>query len=126
MKKILVCILVLCTIIFVSCQKSVENPLIEITETEAIELAKSHIESTEHEDYIKLIPNFDTPTVEKLDFDTSYSVYTFNDDSIQENNLKGKQVWKIIYTTTLDPFLGSHIIYIDRYSGKIYGTDLRM
>ena len=121
MKKPLSFILLICIFMLVSCQKT------EITETEAIELAKSHIESIETEDYIKLITNFDAPTVEKLDFDKSYVVYCFNEKNIsQENNLKGKQVWKIIYTTTLDPLLGSHAIYIDRYSGKICGTDLRM
>ena len=121
MKKPLSFILLICIFMLVSCQKT------EITETEAIELAKSHIESIETEDYIKLITNFDAPTVEKLDFDKSYVVYYFEarNSSPQENDLKGKQVWKIIYTTALDPIWGSHTIYIDRYSGQIYGTDLR-
>ena len=121
MKKLLSFILLICMFMLVSCQNNI------ITETEAVKLAKSHIESIESEDYIELITNFDAPTVEKLDFDKSNIVYYFKarNSTPHENDLKGKKVWKIIFTTTLDPFLGSHIIYIDRYSGKLYGTDLR-
>ena len=127
MRKILFCMVFLCALILVSCQKA-EIPKTEITETEAVELAKSHIEFVETEDYIKLITNFDVPTVEKLDFDKSYVVYYFNERTApaQENDLKGKQIWKITYNTTLDPMWGPHAIYIDRYSGQIYGTDLRV
>jgi len=117
--------LFLCALILVGFQKTEITE--EITETKAVELAKLYIESTEHNDYIKLITNFDAPTVEKLDFDKNYVVYYFNEEKeMFSNDLKGKQVWKIIYNTTLDPLLGSHTIYLDRYSGQIYGTDLRM
>ena len=100
---------------------------IEMSFEKVAEISKAYIESTESEDYIKLITDFDAPTVEKLDFDKSYVVYCFNEKNIsQENDLKGKQVWKITYNTTLDPLWGPHTIYIDRYSGQIYGTDLRV
>jgi len=100
----------------------------EITETKAIELAKLYIESLEAEAFVKTITNYDAPTVEKSDFDESYYVFYFEERNAEgkRNDLKGMSIWKITFTTTFDNLLGPHTIYLDRYSGKIYGSDLRM
>ena len=119
MRKNIVLVIFLFTFILTACQNS------EIEETKAIELSKLYIEALEAEAFIKTITNYDAPTVEKLDFEQSYYVFCFEERNAepQRNDLKGRQVWKIVYTTTFDNFLGPHTIYLDRYSGKIYGSD---
>jgi hypothetical protein len=108
--------------ILISCQEA------EISEIKVIELSKIYLESVNSQDFINLVTNYDSPSVEKLDFDDSYIVFYFeeNDGEPQGNELKGKKVWKISYSHTLEYLLGSYTIYLDRYSGEIYGVDLMM
>jgi len=122
MKKILSIILILCVFVLASCQEA------EITEAKAIKLSKTYLESIGSQDFIKLITNYDSPSTEKLDFDDSYTVFYFEskDGEPQGNDLKGKKIWKISYSHTLENLLGSYTIYLDRYTGEIYGTDLMM
>jgi hypothetical protein len=121
MKKFIAITVFLCLFIFAGCQKA------EITETKAKELAKLYIEAVSSEEFIKTIINYSDPTLEKTDYDDSYPVFYFEErnSSPQRNDLIGKKVWKITYNTTFDNFLGPHTIYLDRYTGEIYGSDLR-
>jgi len=120
-KRILSCVLILCTFIFAGCQKT------EITEEKAINLSKIYLESINSQEFIDLITNYDSPSAEKLNFDYSYTVFYFDkrDGEPQDNELKGKEIWKISYSHTVHVW-GPYTIYLDIYSGKIYGVDLMM
>jgi len=105
------------------CQK------VEITEAAAIKLARSYVKSFESEEFIRTLHHFDSPVAEKADVEDNRTVLyeTVKNDAVSSkwNNLKGKKVWIITYTSDMDPILGPLTIYIDRFSGKIYGSDLR-
>jgi len=120
MKKFIVLIIFLFIFILVGCQET------EITETRAVELAKLYIESVEAEAFIQSITNYDAPIVENLDLDRNFYVWYFEErDAVpQQNDLKGKTVWKITFTTTFDNLFGPYEIFLDKYSGEIYGVTL--
>jgi len=104
------------------CQKT------EIDETKAVELSKIYLESINSGEFVKIITNYDSPIVEEQYFDGSYTVYHFGEmhGEPKANDLKGKKVWKITYTTPYDNLLGPETVYLDKISGEIYGSDLRM
>ena len=110
----------LCIFILVSCQKT------EITEEKAAKLAKEFINNN------RVNPDeiiyFDSPNVVELEFEETFIIYYSDKQNpeLQEIDLKGKTVWKVIYTTDRDSRLGPHTIYLDRYTGKIYGFNIRM
>ena len=124
MKRMLSCIMIMCVLSFTGCQKT-ENQESEITKTKAIELSKIYLESINSQEFINLITNYDSPNVEKLNFDYSYTVFYFDkrDGEPQDNELKGKKIWKISYSHNLHVW-GPYTIYLDIYSGEIYGIDL--
>jgi len=104
----------------ISCQES------EITEEKAVKIAKSFVEKNLMGQKEEII-YFDSPIVEELEFEDSYIVYYADrkNQELQEIDLKGKTVWRVIYTTNLDARLGPNTIFIDKYSGKIYGFLMR-
>jgi len=126
MKRMLPYILILCIFIHAGCRKT--ETTAEITETEAIELSKTYLELINSQEFIDLITNYDSPIVEKMDYDYSYTVYYFEEreGEPQANELKGKKIWKISYSHTLEGYWGSYTIYLDVYSGEIYGVDLML
>ena len=122
MKKMLSSILILCVCILAGCQKT------EISAEKAIELSKIYLESINSQEFIDMITNYDSPSVEKLDFNYSFDVYYFEkrDGEPKANDLKRKKIWKISYSHSLEGYWGPFTIYLDRDSGKIYGIDLMM
>jgi hypothetical protein len=120
MKKILCCVLLVCLVITTSCQKT------EIPESKAITLCKAYLESINSQEFMKTITNLDSPNMENLDFDDSYVVFyrEAKGGELRTNELKGKKVWKISYSHPYENLLGSYTVYLDRYSGEIYGKDL--
>ena len=78
-------------------------PKTELTAAEIAEIAKARFES-DHSRWD--ITNFDSPIVEKHSYGK-------------------KQVYKVTFTTTHDPWLGPIIIYFDRYTGESLGFEAR-
>ena len=124
MKRMLSCIMIMCVLSFTGCQKT-ENQESEITKTKAIELSKIYLESINSQEFINLITNYDSPNVEKLNFDYSYTVFYFDnrDGEPQDNELKGKKIWKISYSIicTFGVLIQYISIYIQvKYMGLTY------
>ena len=70
-----------------------------------VEISKKYIESTESQEVIKTITNFDDPIIEIADYDN-------------------KTAWRVSFTTTHDGIWGPISIYIDGYTGDVIGMDL--
>lgn len=90
----------------------------EITADKAVEIAKTVIIDSEN----SKITNYAAPETERLEIKENRKVFSENQKYV---NLKGKKIWKVTFTTELDPLLGSINLYIDAVSGKVYGTDPR-
>lgn len=99
------------------CGCAVKQP---ISKEKAVVISKTYIIN---DDKSKII-NYNNPIVEIVNFSDGKSYNVYFESS--KKDLKGLSVYKITYTTELDALLGPINIYIDSYSGKIYGFDLRM
>ena len=72
------------------------------------------------------ITNYNNPKVEMFIGEDNHKVSLFNDNKkISTTNLAKLKLWKITFSTKMDPLIGPIILYIDYYSGKVYGFDVR-
>jgi len=90
---------------------------VEITKEEAVKIAQNDIKGIEKSTII----NFENPTVEELVLDEKVSFYLFNADE----NIKGKNAYRITFNTEQDGLLGPIVYYIDKDNGKLLGLDYR-
>ena len=81
-----------------------------INEDKATEITKVFLEARESLHVLDTIIDIDSPIVE----------------SISDYSPENKDVWKVIYETSLDGLLGPIIIYVDKYTGDVVGTELRL
>ena len=121
MKKVISFLLFICIFLFAGCQK---DNIIEITGENAAEIVKAFLRYNYSQEFIDTITNLDNPAVEKLAFDSEYIVeFKDNqDNSHHMNTLEGKKVWEITYDTPLIQSDNSLKIYVDLYSGEMYGN----
>jgi len=107
-------IVVICmTLLFCGCS---ENQ--QISEEKVIEISKTVVDKDNEK-----ILNYENPEVEVIDFPMRKPYVVISKNS--EKNLRGLSVYRVTYETELDALLGPIRIYIDKYSGEIYGIDGR-
>ncbi|MCL2487381.1 MAG: PepSY domain-containing protein [Oscillospiraceae bacterium] len=106
MKKVLTLITVIICLCLLGCTKT------EISAEKAQSIAEAVLTDGEK----ATILNYSEPEIERIVVEKNHYI----------DGLIGKTVWKVTYTTTLDPFLGPITFYIDVYSGDILWRDLRM
>ena len=106
MKKAILWIMFLSVLMLAGCSK-------EVSKEKALVIANNYVKSTETKEAIKLITNFDSPTIEE-------TVLT-----IPEAGIDGKRCWAVTYTSTFDALLGPDVIYIDIHTGEILFRSLR-
>ncbi len=93
-----------------------------ITQQETQRIAETVVEDTEDAQ----INNYNSPEIEKIQEKNTHKVaFSNNGEKATLTDIKGKTAWKITYYTDLDGLLGPIIVYIDYFTGKIYGFDLR-
>jgi meiotically up-regulated gene 157 (Mug157) protein len=81
----------------------------ELTVEKVAEIAQAHLEFRESKQVIETITNFDNPSIESVD----------------EYGSESQEVWKVVFTTTLDGLLGPITIYLDKNTGDLLGSELR-
>ena len=113
MKKIACVLLALSLLLIVlpGCKgESADTGAVELTVEKVAEMARAHLEATEHKDAIGTITNFDSPSVEIVD-----GCY----------GSEGREVWKVVFNTKQDAFLGPITLYLDKYTGHVLWQELR-
>ena len=87
-----------------------------ISEEKAIAIAQTVVSSDSVIDY-------SAPTAEMLRIEDERAVLGVDD---KWTEVKGKTVWAVSWTTEMDALLGPITVYIDAYSGRIYGFNARL
>ena len=116
MKKYIIITFVLLLAIFGVCY-AVKKSDSAISPQQAIRLATEKLDNKSKE----TITNLDNPKVEEYTFNKQPFMGFF----VKEENLTGKTVYKITFNTTQDGLLGPIVLYVDKYNGKVIGTDFR-
>lgn|GEM_PF-6338598 len=81
----------------------------ELTAKGAAKIARAHLKSGGSQQTLDTITNFNSPSVARMD---GYGP-------------QKQGVWKVTFTTTQDPLLGSITLYLDRHTGDVLGGDPR-
>lgn len=119
MKKILL-LLISCAVVFSVMNlfglNRADNPEFVTPET-AVENVKEKLDDKS----VETITNFDSPKVEEIIFDGSYSMYFFE----KKTEVKGKKLYRITFNTTQDGLLGPIVFYVDKISGEVIGAGFR-
>ncbi len=93
------------------------SPPEKISPQKAIEIVKDSLGEKEK----STITNLENPKIEDVVFFSDPPIACFKD----EEDIVGKDLYKITFKTTMDALLGPLAVYVDKQSGDIVGADYR-